>query len=531
MNHVYVGVLVGLLFGVVGLPCANADDVMRVDLLLTNGTVHTGDGSEPFTADVAVLDGKLYRIGPGLNLGADMILNCSGLVVCPGFIDLHSHSDGEINERDTRANINFLMQGCTTVVTGNCGFGPVDVAKYLKDIDDQGAGTHVAHLLGQGTLREEVLGSVNRSATDAELARMKELADKAMRDGAFGMSTGLIYIPGTFTQTSELVEIAQVVAAHRGIYASHIRNEGADLLASVKEALHIGTQAGLPVHVSHFKASGKPAWGQLRLAIELIEKARANGQTVTADQYPYIASSTSLDATLLPPWSREGGHEGLEKRLAEPETAARIREEIVADLGRTGRIQIASFRRRPEYVGRSLDEIATDEKVEVADLVMAIERDGGAAIVHFGMNEDEVRSAMPLPWVATASDGTAKVADATMPHPRSLGTFSRKIGRYAIEEEVLPLADAIRSSSGLPAEIIGLTDRGQLKEGLAADVTVFDPKTFRDQATFTQPFLPTTGITHVLVEGKLAVYAGSPTGRLAGRALRKSSSDSTSSNQ
>ncbi|MCA9063594.1 MAG: D-aminoacylase [Planctomycetaceae bacterium] len=497
------------------------DSPERVDILLQGGTVHVGDGSKGTVADVAVRNGRIVAVAESLSSQADITLNCRGLIICPGFIDLHNHSDDVITQRDTRANVNYLMQGCTTVVTGNCGFGPVDVAAYLKSVDDNGAGTNIAHLLPQGSLRSQVMGDVNRPAKDDELAEMRRLTDQAMQDGAFGMSTGLIYVPGTFTQTDELVQIAEIVGQHHGIYASHIRNESTELAQSVAEAIEIGQRAGTPVHISHFKASSKPAWGTLRVAVSLIEAAREKGQHVTADQYPYMASSTSLQATLVPTWAREGGRSDLISRLKDPELSARIRNEIHETIPSKGRIQIASYRANPTYVGKSLDEIAEQEGRPVVDVVVDIELNGGASVVHFGMQEEEIRSVMPLPWLATASDGGAKVINDTMPHPRSFGTFARKIGRYAIEDDVLSLEAAIRSATSLPAEILGLKDRGRVAVGSAADLCVFDPETFRDRATFAEPFLQCAGTRHVLVNGQLAVHNGIPTGRLAGTALRR----------
>lgn len=495
----------------------------RFDLVLRGGSVHVGDGSEPLQVHVGIREGKIAALSAE-ELTGDRVLDCTGLVVCPGFIDLHNHSDRSILAPETRGNVNYLLQGCTTVVTGNCGSGPTDVEEYLTKIDAQGAGTHIAHLLPQGSLRDAVIGKVNRAPTPEELLRMQELAAQAMQDGAFGMSTGLIYIPGVFTPTEELIAIAKEVAAHGGIYASHIRGEGATLLAAVKEAITIGREAGLPVHISHFKASGRPYWGTLRLAIELVEEARQRGERVTADQYPYIASSTSLEATLFPDWAREGGRQELERRLQTPETLERIRTAVADRLRTASRIQIAGCQYRPEWIGKSLEEIAAATGREMLDVAIEIEQHGGAQIVNFGMSEEDVRLAMPLPWVATASDGSAKIPTHEQPHPRSFGTFPRKIGLYAVEEGVLSLTAAVRSATGLPAEILGLTDRGLLKVGLAADVAVFDPHTFRDRATFTRPDLPPVGMRYVLVEGVLAVYEGQATGALAGHALRKRAS-------
>ena len=493
----------------------------RYDTVLIGGTIHRGDGTDPIIGHIAIRDGKIAEISTTSQPDGAIRIDCTGLVVAPGFIDLHNHSDEPILKRDTRGNVNYLLQGCTTIVTGNCGSGHVDVAKYLASVDADGAGTHVAHLLPQGSLRRSVVGSGRRDPTEKEMAKMLALADQAMRDGAFGMSTGLIYIPGTLTPTGELIEVAKVVSSHGGIYASHIRNEGSALLESVDEAILIGSEAQLPVHISHIKASGKSNWGSLRLAIDKIEQARQGGMVITADQYPYAASSTSLEATLFPSWASEGGRGELRKRLSDPETAARIRSELVTELEGASRIQLVSCSHNPKWIGRSIDELATAEDVHPADLVMTIQKHGGASVINFGMSEEDMRLAMPVAWIATASDGGAKVPSTSMPHPRSFGTFPRKIGRYAIGDSVMPMAAAIRSCSGLPAEILGITDRGTISTGLYADLVVFDPAAFIDRATYNEPYLPPIGLKHVLVEGKLAVYESQATGVLAGRALRK----------
>lgn len=513
-----------------GLSCEFAPVVVaqtagpvNADVLLEGGTIYDGTGSEGVVGDLAIKDARIVAVGKFQRGTIGRVLDCRGLIVAPGFIDLHSHSDRGITDADTRGNVNFITQGCTTVVTGNCGSGPVDVGEYFQKVDVAGAGTNVIHLLPQGSLRSGVMGSVRRKATAEELSKMRELADKAMQDGAWGMSTGLIYVPGTYTETDELVEIAKVVSAHGGLYASHIRNENVGLMDSVREILQIGQQANLPVHISHFKASGRAAWGSLRTAAEIVEQARKAGQTVTADQYPYIASSTSLQATVIPTSAREGGQKAMISRLDDPDLGPQIRRQIAESLKEKDRIYIASYGNRADWVGKSVAEIAQSEGKEQADIVIEIERHGGASIVNFGMNEEDVRFAMQLPWVATASDGSARIPSADRPHPRSYGTFSRKIGRYAHEEKVLPLAQAIRSSSGLPADILELTDRGYLKPEAFADVVVFDAATFRDQATFEEPFQYSSGIRHVFVNGRPALHNGMPTGALGGKALRHKS--------
>ena len=501
-----------------------AAEPIEADVLLKGGTIFDGSGSDGKVGDVAIKGDRIVAVGKFELKSAEWEIDCTGLVVCPGFIDLHNHSDSQIVSQKTRANINFIMQGCTTIVTGNCGSGPVDCGEYLAKIDAAGAGTNVAHLLPQGALRGKVLGSAQRKATADEVKQMRELADKAMRDGAFGMSTGLIYVPSSYADTAELIEIAKVVGKHGGLYASHIRGEGKDLLDSVGEAIQIGREGGCPIHISHFKASGQEAWGLVRPAARLIEESRKAGLKVTADQYPYIASSTSLDATILPTWSLAGGREKLLERMKDKEQSARIVKFVAERIEKSDdgeRIRITSCAKHPKYVGRSIADIAKSEKTKPIDVALKITRDGGAGIVNFGMSEEDVRYAMTLPWVATASDGRAYLPSADKPHPRSYGTFSRKIGEYAIKEKVISLATAIRSSSSLPAEILGLPDRGTLKAGHFADVVVFDPKTIRDTATFDNPHQYATGMKFVFVNGDVAVKDGSSTGALSGRALKR----------
>jgi N-acyl-D-aspartate/D-glutamate deacylase len=337
------------------------------------------------------------------------------------------------------------------------------------------------------------------------------------------MSTGLIYVPSSFADTAELVEIAKVVGEQQGIYASHIRHESVELLVAVNEALEIGRQAKIPVHISHFKSSGRDAWGLVRRAALVIEEARKSGQTVTADQYPYVASSTSLDATVIPTWARAGGQKELIARLDDAELAPRIRDEIASALGKSDdgeRLKIARYARKPQWAGKSIAEIANAEQVAPVDVVVEITRGGGAAIVNFSMSEEDVRHVMTLPWVATASDGRAYLPGGDRPHPRSYGTFSRKIGHYALREKTLGLPQAIRSCTGLAADILHLPERGYLRPGHFADLVIFDSERFGDQATFDDPHQYSHGVNYVFVNGQPALWRGIPTGTLAGKALR-----------
>ena len=500
-----------------------ATDPIPADLVLRGGAVYDGSNNEGMVGDVAIKGDKIAAVGKFDVAGSPRIIDCKGLIVAPGFIDLHSHSDSGIVQPRTRGNTNFLTQGCTTVVTGNCGGGPTDVAEYFGKIDKDGAGTNVLHLLPHGSLRRQVLkGEANRPPSPDELRQMRELADEAMRDGACGMATGLIYVPGSFSKTDELIAIAEVIGKHGGIYASHIRNEGSQLLESLDEILKIGKDAKLPVHVSHIKVSGRPNWGLAPDAIAKIRAAREAGQRITADQYPYTASSTSLSATLIPDEYRswEKLKAGLDDAVQGPKLRDRIERSLKErDGGQT--VIIASFEPERSWQGKSLAEIARLTNQPAFDVVLDVMRRGGASIVSFGMQEDEVRLFMREPWVATASDGSTKPLDSLeQPHPRSFGTFPRKIGRYALEGRIISLAHAIHSASGLPAEILGLKNRGYLKPDFAADIVVFDPATFRDVATYEKPLQWATGAKVVLVNGQVAVENEQPTGNLAGRAIR-----------
>ena len=511
----------------VGGQTVGANDMTEVDVLLKNGELHLGDGQVIESGDVAIRGERIVAVGELAVAKAKQTLDCSGFVICPGFIDLHNHSDTSILNRSTRSAMCYLMQGCTTIVTGNCGSGPIHVDKYYATLDTLGCGPNVIHLLPQGELREAVIGTEQREATEDELDQMKELAAKAMRDGAWGMSTGLIYVPSSFASTKELVELAKVIGEHGGIYASHIRNEGTQLLDAVNEALEIGRRAELPVHISHFKSSGKDSWGLVRTAITTINARRDAGQVITADQYPYTASNTSLRATLLPSWARAGGREKMLERMQpdHPDSdrvLTAVREKL--DLTDNGhRIQIATFSKRPEWAGRRLDELAREQNTSTLELAHLIMQQGGASVVNHSINELDVRYVMQQPWVAVASDGSSKKPGPTVPHPRSFGTFPRKIGYYAIREQVLPLSDAIRSATGLPAKILGLQDRGLLRVDYHADVVVLKKQSFIDRATFEKPHQYGSGVVHLLVNGQPVIFEGTATGVLAGRPLRKNS--------
>ncbi len=502
-----------------------AADPVAADVVIKSATIHDGTGKAGYIGDVAIAGDKIVGVGKFAIAGKVKEIDGTGLVVTPGYIDLHTHCDSGdtgVTREGHRLNKCYLTQGVTTVVTGNCGSGPVDVKAFYAKLTKDGVGTNVAHLVPHNAVRSAVMKNENRPPTDGELKKMESLVDAGMKDGAWGMATRLIYTPGTYSKTDELVALARIASKHHGIYASHIRHEDTRLLEAIEEALTIGREAKLPIHVSHIKASGKAAWGKSADAVSLIRKARASGQAVTADQYPYIASSTSLAATLIPTRFRDGDAKDYQARLIDAEKGPQIRKAIEAAIGgRDGgkNIMIARYRPNPKWQGKSLKDIAEAEKKTVVDVVMEIEKAGGSAVVNFGMSEDDVRIYMKEPWVATASDGSSQVPGDSVPHPRSYGTFSRKIGRYSIRDGLIPLEQAIRSSSGLPADILGLKDRGYLKPGQFADVVVFDPKTFLDTATFEKPHQYSTGLSYLFVNGNLVIERGKCKDVLVGKAL------------
>jgi len=510
-------------------PVRGDEPPARADVVLEGGELIDGSGAERRRADVAIRGDRIIAVGELEDLPRDRTIDVSSLIVAPGFIDLHSHSDSGIVADSTRLNLNYLTQGVTTIVTGNCGSGPIDVRAFLGKIDARGAGTNVIHLIPHGALRRAVMGNADREPTDEELDRMRNLTRTGMEAGAWGMSTGLIYIPSRYARTPELIELAKVFNEFGGMYASHIRGEGNTLLNAIDEAISIGEGSGVPVHISHLKSSGRSNWGKSAEALEKIAAARAEGRIVTADQYPYIASSTSLAAMVIPAWALNDGKEGFAKIADDPKRGRRLRAEIERNLeGRNGgeAVRIASYSPRPSRVGKDLATIAEEEETTALDVVIDIQRNGGASAISFGMSEEDVRAIMQSDFVATASDGSARsINEKTRPHPRSFGTFPRKI-RYAEDEKVITLEHAVRSSSGLPASILGLPDRGIVRPGAFADIVVFDPETFRDAATFEEPMIYAEGARYVFVNGVALIADGElpeqPGARkkLPGRALR-----------
>ena len=495
--------------------------------ILKGGTVVDGTGAPPRKADLAFKGERIVGVGEIDAKPGDRVIDATGLVVAPGFIDLHSHSDNPIvAEDDACVNRNSIARKASprsspaTAVRGRS----TSSGTSRRSAPRIAPGTNVIHLIPQGDVREAVLGTTERKPDAAQMRAMKQLVEKGMRAGAWGMSSGLIYLPGRYAETAELVALSEVVAAHGGIYASHIRDEGAGLIGSIREAIDVGKGAGLPVHISHLKATGKKNWGLTKDACTAIEEARKAGLKVTADQYPYVASSTSLSAMVVPHWAAQGNAADFARIADDHIQGSKLRAAIqdeLADRDGGASIRIARHGKDPSIVGLDLAEIARRRGTSVIDVVIDIQRKGGAQAISFGMGEDDVRDVMRHPYVATASDGSAhRPGGGDKPHPRAYGTFPRKF-RYALDDGLMSLEQAVRSCSGLPADILGLPDRGTIRSGNVADLVVFDPKTFRDAATWDEPTRYATGLKYLFVNGVAAVAEGKPVPKVRpGRALR-----------
>jgi len=491
----------------------------RVDLLLRGGQVIDGSGSGTKIADVGIRGDRIVFIGDGAKVQAARSIDVKGLVVAPGFIDPHAHVLDDLADPSRKANEAYLMQGVTTVVTGNDGQGPIQTAATLAKWTRQGIGTNAAVYVGQGTVRREVMGMSDAAATPEQVAKMRALVERSMKDGAIGMSTGLYYAPGSYAKTEEVIELAKVAAAAGGIYDSHLRDEDSytiGLQGAVREAIRIAREARIPVHISHIKALGPEVWGQSIPVIELIRQARAEGLEVTADQYPYTASGSSVTASLVPRWAEARGNNALLERIADASVRPRLVQEMEANLKRRGgadKLLIISGRDR-SLIGKTLLAIANEKKESPVEAALEIIKSGGAGVASFNMSEPDIENFMKQDWVATGSDGSEG-------HPRKYGTFPRKLRVYVNEKKTITLPFAIHSSSGLTAQMLHLKDRGLLREGYYADVIAFDPATITDRSTYEHPDVLATGIKYAIVNGKIAIEDGKYNGALAGRTLRR----------
>ncbi len=500
---------------VLALTACVAPSLETADLLIRGGTVYTGSDA-PFTGNVAIRGDKIYAVGRSAGSRAKRIIDARGMIVAPGFIDPHTHLAHDLRSGDARTRLvpAFLMQGVTTAFIGNDGGGDPDVAAVLGSAATRPVGINYAAFVGFGAIRKAVVGEANRAPTPDEVTRMEAMVASAMCDGALGLSTGLFYAPESFAATGEIVALASKAAAAGGIYDTHIRDESSytiGLAAAVDEAITIGIQAGLPVHISHIKALGVDVQGQAPLIIAKIEAARRSGQRITADQYPWSASGTKLAAALVPLWAQEGGRAALLHRLDDTALAVRLRFEMAENLRKRGSAG-ALLITQGKFKGTTLAELATSRGEDPIAAAIAVIRVQDPAVASFNQSEQDIAAFMRQPWVMTSSD-------ASPGHPRVYGSFARKYAKYVVAERVITLRDFIERSSTLAAETFGLVGRGRLKPGAFADIVVFDPERFAARATYEQPTLLAAGVRHVFVNGVLAVDDGALTGRAGGRAL------------
>ncbi|WP_232214703.1 amidohydrolase family protein [Asinibacterium sp. OR53] len=500
----------------------------QADILIKNGRVIDGTGNSWVYGDIAIRNGKIVQTGRLSHWQANRIIDASGLVVAPGFIDVHTHLEGE--EKKVPEATNFIYDGVTTAVTGNCGSSNTNLGRYFAMLDSLKLSINVASLIGHNDVRKAVLGNANRDPNEAEMHQMEEIVEQAMKDGAVGFSTGLIYIPGTYSKTEEVVRLAKVAAKYNGVYASHIRDEGDSVVQAIEEALHIGREAKMPVEISHFKLSGQQNWGRSRETIPLIIRARKEGLDVTIDQYPYTASSTSL-STLLPDWVLADGHDSIRARLARPAVRKEVIDYMLARLKKRKLSHfsypvVATFKPDTSYNGKSIEAVnlmkgKKHKASEEAETVVEMMEQGDASMVFHGMSEGDVKAIMQYPYDMFASDASIRVFNQGNPHPRGYGTNARVLSKYVREEKVLSLEEAIRRMTSLPAQKFQLKDRGLLREGFAADIVIFDEKEVQDHATYDKPHQYATGFRYVIVNGQLTVDDGKHNGTRAGIVLKK----------
>ena len=517
-----------VLLAVLVAPTLLASQAPTHDLILRGGRVVDGTAAPWYRADVAIRGDTIARIAPSITDQATRVVDVSGLVVAPGFIDIHTHARRGIFELPSADN--YTRQGVTTLIEGPDGGSDVPLKPFLDKVAGQGISPNFATFIGQGSIRSAVVGDADRRATPEELEKMRALVRQGMEHGAFGLSSGLFYVPGTFTPTAEVVELAKVAGRMGGIYISHMRNEANGVLDSIRETITIGEEGGLPTQATHHKVVGKAYWGRSVDTLKLIDEARARGVDATIDQYPYTASSTNIGSALLPSWALEGGREATLKRLKDPTMRAKIKAETVTIIrderggGDPKNVVIAANQWDPAMAGKNLADVTASRKLPVtlenaAETAMWIVEQGNAQGIFHAIGEEDLQRILVHPATMIASDGEVAIFGRNHPHPRSYGTFVRVLGVYARDKKLLPLETAVQKMSALPAQRLGLADRGVLRTGLKADIAVFDAARVRDTATFEKPHSYAEGVPYVVVNGQLIVDNGKITTTRPGRVL------------
>ncbi len=492
----------------------------QFDLVILKGTIIDGTGEESYVADLAIVQDTIAFIGDlsQLSYEAKQIIEADSYTVTPGFIDPHTHAMDDLSDSVKNQNLNYLMQGVTTVVTGSDGGSVLQIGEKLQEWEEQGIGTNAAIMVGHRTIRQRVMSMRDEEPTAEELRNMKTLVAKGMDEGALGFSTGLYYAPASFASTEEVIELAKVAAERGGMYDAHIRDESSyniGLLAAIEETLEIGKQANILVNISHIKCLGVDVWGQSAQAVELIANARAAGQRVTADQYPYRASGTHLDKALLPRWAFADGLD-FETKFKDPLYVRRLRIDVLENLRRRGgpASLLLTFTKNKDIQGKTLAEIAAAWNLDPVETALKIIENGSATVASYNMQESDIQYFMQQDWVMTSSDGTNA-------HPRKYGSFPKKIREHVFEKQVLSLEDMIRRSTGLTAETFGVPDRGKILEGYKADILVFHPEEIKDNADFIEPDKLAEGMHWVVLNGQVVVDQGEYQKKLAGQVVRR----------
>jgi dihydroorotase/N-acyl-D-amino-acid deacylase len=498
------------------------------DLLLKNARIVDGTGGAWYRADIGVKGDTIVAIAPGLTGGASRTIDVAGQVVAPGFIDVHTHARRGLSQTPTAAN--YVRQGVTTVMEGPDGSSPLPLEPFLRELDALKKSVNIGSFIGQGSVRSAVVGQDDRKATPEEIVRMQALVEQGMKDGAFGLSTGLFYVPGTFTPTEEVIELAKVAARYGGSHTSHQRDDASKVIESVKETIRIGEEGGLPTQITHHKVVGQANFGRSVDTLKLVDEARARGVDVTIDQYPYTASSTSVSAALLPAWALEGNRQEQLKRFDDPATRARIKQGAIMMIrderggGDPKNVQFASCGFDVSLAGKTLADLTLKRGLQptienAAEVTLWIFEQGGCQGIFHAMDEGDLERILKHPATMIASDGEVPMFGRANPHPRSYGTFARVLGVYVREKHDLTLEDAIRKMTSLPANRLGLADRGILRPGMKADIAVFDPAKVRDMATYTQPHQYAEGFSTVIVNGSIVFEKGAMTEARPGRVL------------
>jgi len=506
---------------VLGLAFTAAPFAKEVDWVIKSTQIHPGGQQAPFSGVVVIDEGQVWLMADALpeDIRTTNYIDASDKIVAPGFIDPHTHACRDFDGREGNLNANYLTQGVTTVFCNNDGGGPTDIGAQMQQYQNQGIGTNVALYIGHNSIRQQVMGQANRPASSEELAQMQKMVSRAMQAGAMGLSTGLYYVPGSYAKLDEVIALAKIAARFGGHYDSHIRDESSyniGLLASVQEVIAVADKADIAANIAHIKALGVDVWGHSAKVIELVEQARDRGLKITADQYPWLASGSSISASLMPAWAKAGGHEALLQRLQDKEQQKRIKTEMKDNLRRRGGADslLITDPGKPDYRGKTLAQVAEQHRLSAVDMAIEIIRQGNASVASFNMQDQDLQQFMRQDWVMTSSDGSTG-------HPRKYASFPRKYAGYVRDKGVLSTEAFIHRSSTLAARTFNLRKRGELKPGYVADLVVFDPQRFAPQASYLQPQRQSSGVEWLLISGEAAIAEGKVTGIKAGKVLKR----------